>query len=106
MQKPDGSDPEASAPDSEGSTVSEELRRFGRFALVLEASWDRLDYVVGDSISQIIRAEPRFETALASWFWLGLGYRYTSRTSDGSLSDLATWEYTKNEAWLTARLEY
>jgi hypothetical protein len=79
---------------------------FGRFALALAASWDRLDYVLTDATSQIVRAEPRFETAVARWFWLGLGYRYTSRTSDGTLSGVPTWEYSKNEAWLTARLEY
>jgi hypothetical protein len=79
---------------------------FGRFALVLDASWDLLDYVLADSTSQIVRAEPRVETALARWFWLGLGYRYTARSSTGSLASLPSWEYTKSEAWLTARLEY
>jgi len=79
---------------------------FGRFSLVLAASWDWLDYVLTDATSQIVRVEPRVETAVARWFWLGLGYRYTSRNSTGSLASLPSWEYTKNEAWLTARLEY
>jgi hypothetical protein len=79
---------------------------FGRIALALGAGWDRLDYVLGDSTSQVVRVEPRVEMALARWFRLGLGYRYTGRSATGTLASLSSWEYTKNEAWLAARLEY
>ncbi|HSN90597.1 MAG TPA: hypothetical protein VLS93_05175 [Anaeromyxobacteraceae bacterium] len=79
---------------------------FGRFSLALAASWDRLDYVLTDATSQIVRAEPRLESAVARWLWLGLGYRYTARSSSGSLASLPSWEYARNEAWLSARLEY
>jgi hypothetical protein len=79
---------------------------FGRFALLLEAAWERLDYAFTDGDSRIVEVEPRLEAAAARWLRLGLGYRYTARSATGTLATLPAWDYTRSEAWLTARLEY
>jgi hypothetical protein len=78
----------------------------GKLALALDVRFDRLDYVLTDSTAQIAQVSPTAELEIARWMRLGVGYRLTVRTSTGTLSNLPAWDYTKHEAWLSARLVY
>jgi hypothetical protein len=78
----------------------------GRLTLGLVGRWDRLEYVLSDSTTQVVQVTPTAEMEAARWIRLGLGYRFTTRSSAGSLADLPAWEYTKNEVWLSIRLVY
>jgi hypothetical protein len=79
---------------------------FGKLTLGLVGRWDLLDYVLTPSTTQVLQISPTAEMEAARWLRLGLGYQLTARSSTGTLADLPSWEYTKSEIWLSARLVY
>lgn len=82
------------------------LLRGDRLALALRATWDHLDYVLADGTTAIVRVSPTAEWKASRWLRIGAGYAYTSRSSTGDVATFETFEYDKNEVWLTAGIVY